>query len=139
MNSGLDQNQTELAVLVLAVTLQMLTDGDSLLDHVVQILRNVGLQANRLHDAQDLVSVNETHLGNAVRVTEDDAYKQYGEKINITSNNNTSANTDFGGSQTLLAQLLNLILDIFGVQLQPRRHGASVGQSRLGNTLAAKK
>lgn len=81
MNSGLDQNQTELAILVLAVTLQMLADGDSLLDHVVKILRNVGLQANRLHDAQDLVSVNETHLGNAVRVTEDDAYKQYGKRL----------------------------------------------------------
>jgi len=75
VDPGLDQNQTELAVLVLAVALQVLADGDGLLDHVVQILGNVGLQTHRLHDAQDLVSVDETHLGNSVRVTQDDACK----------------------------------------------------------------
>ena len=30
MDTGLDQNQTELGVLVLAVTLKVLADGDSL-------------------------------------------------------------------------------------------------------------
>lgn len=75
MDAGLDQNQTELAVRVLAVPLQVLADGDGLLDQVVQILWDVGLQANRLHDPQDLVAVDETHLSHTVRVTEDDAWK----------------------------------------------------------------
>lgn len=54
VDTGLDQNQTELAVDVLAVTLQVLADRDGLLDQEVQILRDVGLQANGLHDTQDL-------------------------------------------------------------------------------------
>lgn len=45
--------------------------------------------------------------------------------------------TDFGGRHSLLAQLLDLFLDIIGVQFQPRWHRSSVRQSRLGNTLAA--
>lgn len=32
MNSGLDENETELGVLVLAVALEVLADGDSLRD-----------------------------------------------------------------------------------------------------------
>lgn len=72
VNSGLDQNQTEFTVLILAVALQVLADGDSLLDHVVQILRDVGLESNRLHYAQNFVAVNKAHLGHTVRVTQDD-------------------------------------------------------------------
>lgn len=71
VNSGLDENQTEFAVLILAVALQVLADGHSLLDHVVQILRDVGLEANRLHDAQNFVAVNKAHLSHTVRVTQD--------------------------------------------------------------------
>ena len=42
MDSGLDEDETELGIAVLTVALQVLADGNSLLDHVVQILRNVG-------------------------------------------------------------------------------------------------
>lgn len=73
VDAGLDQNQTELAVRVLAVPLQVLADGDGLLDQVVQILGDVGLQANGLHDPQDLVAIDETHLRHTVGVTEDDS------------------------------------------------------------------
>ena len=45
MDTGLDENQTELAVLVLAVTLEVLADGDGLLDEVVQILGELGGEA----------------------------------------------------------------------------------------------
>lgn len=38
MDSGLYQNKPELGVLVLPVPLQMLTDGDSLLDEEVHVL-----------------------------------------------------------------------------------------------------
>ncbi len=42
MDTGLDQNETELGIEVLAVNLQMLTDGNGLLDQEVQILRDLG-------------------------------------------------------------------------------------------------
>ena len=39
MNAGLDKNESELRVLVVAIALKMLTDSDGLLNKVVQILR----------------------------------------------------------------------------------------------------
>ena len=39
VNTALDQNQTELGVTVLSVALQVLSDGDGLLDQEVHILR----------------------------------------------------------------------------------------------------
>jgi hypothetical protein len=42
VDSALYQIKTELGVLVLAVSLQMLSHSDSLLDQVIQILRNFG-------------------------------------------------------------------------------------------------
>lgn len=41
MDTGLDQNETEFAILVLAVALKVLADGDSLLDQKVQVLRDL--------------------------------------------------------------------------------------------------
>lgn len=64
VDTGLDQNQTELAVDVLAVTLQVLADRDGLLDQEVQILRDVGLQANGLHDTQDLRTEMRNNISN---------------------------------------------------------------------------
>jgi len=40
VDAALDQNQAELGVLVLAELLQVLADGDGLLDQVVQVLRD---------------------------------------------------------------------------------------------------
>lgn len=44
MDTALDQNQSELRVLVLAVPLQVLAHSDSLLDQVVQVLGDLGTQ-----------------------------------------------------------------------------------------------
>ena len=41
VNAGFDENEAELGVLVLAVGLEMLADGDSLFDEVPEILRNL--------------------------------------------------------------------------------------------------
>lgn len=41
VDPALHKNQPELGVLILPVPLQMLTDRDSLLDQMVQILRNL--------------------------------------------------------------------------------------------------
>jgi hypothetical protein len=40
MDARLDQNQPEFRVLVLAIRLEMLADGDSLLDKMPEVLRD---------------------------------------------------------------------------------------------------
>lgn len=45
MDPGLDENETELGVLVLAVALKVLSDGDGLLDQHVQVLWDLGGEA----------------------------------------------------------------------------------------------
>ena len=40
VNSGFDENETELGVLILAVCLKMLADGNRLLDEVPKVLRD---------------------------------------------------------------------------------------------------
>ena len=42
MDTGLDQNETELGVLVLAVGLKVLADGDRLFNKVPEILGDLG-------------------------------------------------------------------------------------------------
>ena len=62
MDSALDKNQPELGVFVLPVSLQMLPDGDGLLDQVVHILGQLRGHALALQDTQDLVAGDESHL-----------------------------------------------------------------------------
>ena len=62
MDSALDKNQPELGVFVLPVSLQMLPDGDGLLDQVVAILGQLRSHALALQDTEDLVASNETDL-----------------------------------------------------------------------------
>mmetsp|Transcript_4931 Transcript_4931/g.15347 ORF Transcript_4931/g.15347 Transcript_4931/m.15347 type:complete len:243 (+) Transcript_4931:81-809(+) len=54
VDARLDQNEAELRILVLAEALEMLADGDGLLDEHVQILGHVRRQPVLLQDAQDL-------------------------------------------------------------------------------------
>ena len=44
--------------------------------------------------------------------------------------------TDLGGGEALLGELVDVLLDVVGGQLEPRGHGASVGEGALGDTLA---
>ena len=62
VDSALDKNQPELGVFVLPVSLQMLPDGDGLLDQVVHVLGQLGGHALPLEDTQDLVAGDESHL-----------------------------------------------------------------------------
>ena len=62
VDSALHQNQPELGVFVLPVSLQMLPDGDGLLDQVVHVLGQLGGHALPLEDTQDLVAGDESHL-----------------------------------------------------------------------------
>ena len=83
---------------------------------VVDVLRKIWSQSFGLEDAEDLVSGDETDLGNSVTVSEDD--------------------TDLGRGQALLGELEDLILDVLGGQLQPGGNRSAVGEGGLGNTLA---
>ena len=84
MDSRLNKNQTEFAVLVLAVALQMLADGNSLLDQVVEILWDVWLQTKSLHDTEDFVAADETDLGHSMGITKDDTYSRVKKIDTIT-------------------------------------------------------
>lgn len=76
MDTRFDQNQSEFGVFVLSVALQMLADGDSLLDQIVQIFWDVWSQAQSFQDPQDFVAADETHLSNTMRITKDDTCLQ---------------------------------------------------------------
>ena len=56
MDPALDEDKPELAVLVFPVPLHVLPDAHSLLDQVVQILRDLSSQTLGLQDTQDLVT-----------------------------------------------------------------------------------
>lgn len=101
MDSGLNQNQSELGVLVLSVSLQVLSNGDSLLDQVVQVLWNSRSQTVRLQNSENLVTSDESSLSNTVSISQ--------------------KNTDLRRSQTLSGVLDNLLNDIIRSQLEPRR------------------
>ena len=116
MDTGLDENETELGVLVLAVALKMLADLDGLLDEHVKILGDLGGEAVGLEDADDLLAGDGLDLGDAVGVTEDDA--------------------DLGGGETLLGELADVLLDLLGGDLEPRGGSALVGASGLGDALS---
>jgi hypothetical protein len=99
VNTGLNKNQTELGVLVLAVALQVLADGDSLLDELVQVFRDLRSETVGLQDTKDLVTSNTLDLGNTVGVTEND--------------------TNLRRRQTLLSKLEDLLADFLGGSLDP--------------------
>lgn len=89
MDTGFDENQTELGVLVLAVTLKVLADSDGLLDQHVKVLWNLRGEAVGLEDSKNLVTSNNLDLSNTVRISQD--------------------NTDLGRSGTLLRKFANLV------------------------------
>ena len=61
-----------------------------------------------LQDTEDLVTSDESHLGNTVRVTE--------------------GNTDLGGCETLARQLGDVVNDILRGGLEPGRGSTAVGE-----------
>merc|ERR1719415_358068 len=99
VDSALNKNESELGVLVLPVSLKMLSDGHGLLDQIVAVLGQSGSHSLAFQDAENLVAGDESDLGNSVTVSEDD--------------------TNLRWSQTLLGQLVDLVLDLIGGQLQP--------------------
>lgn len=99
MDTALDQNQTELGILVLAISLEVLANSDGLLDQVVQIFGQGWGKSLLLQDAKNLVAGHPTDLGDTVPITQHD--------------------TDLRRTQTLLGQLANLLDNIVGSQFKP--------------------
>ncbi len=110
MDSGFNQNQSELGIAILAVTFQMLADRDSLLDQLVQVFWDFRGKTAGLEDSQNLVSGDESNLGDTVRVTEDD--------------------TDLGWAQTLFGELADGFANFLWASLQPAWWSSAVRQSR---------
>lgn len=115
MDSGFDQNQSELRVLVLSVSLQVLSHGNSLLDQEVQVLWNLRSQTVGLEDSQDLVTGDDLSLGNTVSVSQD--------------------NTNLRRSQTLSGVLDDLLNNLVRRQLEPGRSVSRVWNGRRADTL----
>ena len=118
VDPGLDEDEPKFGILILAVPLKVFPDAHGLLDEVVNILWDVGSEAFGLEDPKDLVSGDESHLGDTMAVPED--------------------NSNLGRSEALLGQLEDLLLDIVRCELQPVGNGATVGQRRLRNALAGR-
>lgn len=114
VDSRFDQNQSELRVLVLSVSLQVLSDRNSLLDQEVQVLWNLRSQTVRLQDSQDLVTSDNLSLGNTVSVSQDD--------------------TNLRWSQTLSGVLDDLLNNVVRGQLEPSWGVSRVWKSGGGNT-----
>ena len=74
MDTRLDQNEPELGITILAVTLKMLADRNGLLDQEVQIFGQLRSESFLLEDTQHFVASDETDLGDAVRVTQNDTW-----------------------------------------------------------------
>ena len=116
VNSALDQNQSELGVLILPVSLKVLADSHSLLHQVVKILRDLGSESASLEEANESVSGDALDLGNTEGITEN--------------------HTDLRWSVSLLGQLANLSVDLSGGCLVPGRSSSLVGDGGGRNSLS---
>jgi hypothetical protein len=99
VNTGLNANKAELSISVLAEFLQMLADGDSLLDQVIKVLGDLGSEASLLEDAENLGTSDGFNLGDTVGITE--------------------SNTNLGGGSTLTCELDDLLNEVVGGDLNP--------------------
>lgn len=116
VDSRLDQNQSELGVLVLSVSLQVLSDSNSFLDQEVQVLWDLWGQTVGLQDSQDFVTGDNLSLGNTMSISQQ--------------------NTDLGWSQTLSGVLDDLLNNLVRGQLEPSWSVSRVRNSGRGDTLS---
>ena len=110
MNSALNKDEMELAVLILSVSLEMLTNRDGLLDQVIEVLWDLGCNTLDLKDSQNLRSSHALNLRDTHGISE--------------------LNTDLGRSQTLLGELKDGFNNILRLELQPRWRSSLVWKGR---------
>jgi len=107
MDTRLDENKTELGVLVLSVLFQMLTNGNGLLDKVVKILGDLWGKSVSLKDTEKLGSCDVLYLSNTVRISQDHTNLRWGE--------------------TLLGELANELRNLGRGNLQPAWWSSTIG------------
>ena len=94
----------------------MLANRHSLLDEVVEILRDGGSKTVGLQDTEDLASGNVPDLPNTLGITE--------------------LTTNLRGGHTLVSELADLLADLVVGDLQPRRSPAAVRDGGSGDTFS---
>lgn len=114
MDSRLDQNQSELGVLVLSVGVQVLSDSNSLLDQEVQVLWDLWSKTVGLQDSQQSRTSDHRRLWDTVSISQD--------------------NTNLGWGETLSGVLHNLLDDGVWARLEPRWWLSRVWFSRRADT-----
>lgn len=107
MNTGLDENETEFGILVFAVAFQMFSDGDGLLNEMVQVLWDFRGKTVALENTQDFGTRDTFDLSYAMTVSEDD--------------------TDLRRGHTLAGQLEYMFGNLLWSDLEPSRGGSFVG------------
>jgi len=111
-----DQDEAKFGILILAVTLKVLANRNSLFNEVVEVFRDVGSKSVGFENTEDFIAGDILHLGNAMRVAELD--------------------TNLRGLEALLGKLENLFADFFGSGLEPRRRSTAIRESGTRNPLS---
>merc|ERR1712039_574091 len=99
VDAALHEDKPELAVLVLAVLVQVLPNGNGLLDQEVEVLGEAWREPVGLQDAQDLAAGHVAYERDAEAVAERYA--------------------DLRRSEALLRQLADVVADVFRLHLDP--------------------
>lgn len=71
MDSAFNQNQAELGIFILSVSLKMFANSNSFLDQVIKILWKVWGQSLGFKDSQNFVASNKSNLGNTMGIPQD--------------------------------------------------------------------
>ena len=104
--------------MIQAALVEVLAHLDGLLDEAVEVLRDLRGEALLLEDAKDFAAGDVRDLRDAVRVPKDDA--------------------DLRRRQALLRELSDVVDDLLGGDLEPRRGRPPVRQRGLRDALSAK-
>ena len=116
MDSRLNEDQSEFAILVSSMLLDMLSNVNSLLDQVVKVLRQRRGNSVHLEDSEDLRSSDSLNLRDTVLISQQD--------------------TDLRWSRSSLGQLNHLISQILSRDMNPAWWSFSVWKTSTGNTLS---
>lgn len=81
VDTGLNQNESELGVLVLSVSLEVLSHSDGLLDQEVEVLWELWSKTVGLQDSHNLVTGDDLGLVDSVGVSENDTDLRWGHTL----------------------------------------------------------